>query len=221
MPAQNLMSALEAALADQVEDDERAPFRSVDCVREFISDENPPTTTNITLEMCVVAVKESASNFHLQLIDADYADQIDKVVGMLDKLDQQRRNQFVFALTLWKPKKRSITETWQYDVGVAYVFEKVHGLRLYYALPQGSVQLQIHRASDTLPVSEGGHDLGELRAAVAESTSNVVDDEDRATPATLKGKTTKGGTGSAAGDADTDANPSPKKRGRAAKTVGK
>eukprot|EP00644_Phytophthora_capsici_P007864 jgi/Phyca11/20395/fgenesh1_pg.PHYCAscaffold_63_\ len=203
----NLMNALEQELETQVEEARRPPFRSVDAVRDFISNENPSSDSSVSLEMCVVAVKDSWNLIRVELIDYDYTSRIEEVLRLLNKLDLQRRNKFVFSLTLWKPKKVDPANHWEFEVGRAYTFAKVHGLRLYYALPQGSSQLQSNRGAEPLSITdEDDRDLQELQSAAKDATVSK-----------MAASRIDGGRD----PASDDANPSPKKKIRAPKVDGK
>eukprot|EP00644_Phytophthora_capsici_P006280 jgi/Phyca11/18030/fgenesh1_pg.PHYCAscaffold_32_\ len=177
----NLMNALEQELETQVEEARRPPFRSVDAVRDFISNENPSSDSSVSLEMCVVAVKDSWNLIRVELIDYDYTSRIE------EKVDPANH--------------------WEYEVGRAYTFAKVHGLRLYYALPQGSSQLQSNRGAEPLSITdEDDRDLQELQSAAKDATVSK-----------MAASRIDGGRD----PASDDANPSPKKKIRAPKVDGK
>ncbi|ETN16133.1 hypothetical protein PPTG_06348 [Phytophthora nicotianae INRA-310] len=207
MPNANLMNALEQELETQVEEACRPPFSSVDAVRDFISNENPSSDSSVSLEMCVIAVKDSWNLIRVQLIDYDYTSRVEEVLRLINKLDVQRRYKFVFSLTLWKAKKVDPANHCEFEVGRAYTFAKVHGLRLYYALTQGSSQLQINREAEPLSTTdEYDHDLQELQSAAKDATVSK-----------MAASRIDGGR-DPAGD---DANPSPKKKIRVPKVDGK
>ncbi|KAG7397093.1 hypothetical protein PHYBOEH_001244 [Phytophthora boehmeriae] len=213
MTATHLMDALEAELADQVEEKSRAPFRCVDEVRAFVSDENPSVETNITVEMCVVSVKETFKFVRLEMIDYDFADRAEAVISLLDKIDQARRNKFVFSLTLWKPKKRVTTEEWIFEKGQVYCFAKVHALRLFYALPQGSAQLKANDKHKPLCAVETRNiSLSELEMAARDSLQG--DDRRQEGDADSGSSESYAETTQLNEKDGGDSNPSPKKRGR-------
>lgn len=215
------MNALEEELAEQIEDSRRAPFRSVADIRAFVSDEYPSATTNVSLDMCAVSVNEGLLNYRLELVDYEFAERIDEAIPLLDKLDKQRRSKFVFLLTLWKPKKRAITEGWEFIVGKVYHFNNVHSLCLFHAMPQGSVQLHSEQCvtKKTSRAEETPDAFAKLQLAASEMMSKSSEDRKSADTAVvdIHKKAAQG-----QGEGISDLNPSPKKRSRASKRdVGK
>ncbi|KAG1712445.1 hypothetical protein DVH05_000193 [Phytophthora capsici] len=148
MVTAGLLNALEAELANQVEESRRPPFETVDAVADHVDISEPKPSDSSALRMCVGRIIDQPKLVRLELIDGSEAGNVDKIMSTLEKLDTQRRSKFVFSLTAWKPKYRSIYDNPHYfQVGGVYLFPKVHGVRRYYNLLQGSTQLN----ADTPP----------------------------------------------------------------------
>ncbi|KAG1688845.1 hypothetical protein DVH05_003022 [Phytophthora capsici] len=142
MQSANLLTALEAELAEQVEESRRPPFETVEAIGNYVDVSEPKPSDSSALRMCVGRITDQAKLVRLELVDGTEAEHVDKIMEALDKLDSQRRSKFVFSLTAWKPKYRSIYDNPMYfQTGGVYVFPKVHALRRYFNLLQGSMQL--------------------------------------------------------------------------------
>eukprot|EP00644_Phytophthora_capsici_P008827 jgi/Phyca11/14090/fgenesh1_pg.PHYCAscaffold_6_\ len=112
MVTAGLLNALEAELANQVEESRRPPFETVDAVADHVDISEPKPSDSSALRI-------------LELIDGSEAGNVDKIMSTLEKLDTQRRSKFVFSLTAWKPKYRSIYDNPHYfQVGGVYLFPK-------------------------------------------------------------------------------------------------
>ncbi|KAG1705328.1 hypothetical protein DVH05_004259 [Phytophthora capsici] len=142
MRSASFLKALEAELADQVEESRRPPFETVEAIGDHVDSSDPKPGDASSLRMCVARITDQPKLVRLELIDGAEANNVDKIMEALDKLDSHRRSKFVFSLTAWKPKFRSLYDNPMYfQAGGVYLFPKVHGLRRYFNLLQGSTQL--------------------------------------------------------------------------------
>ncbi|KAG1712443.1 hypothetical protein DVH05_000191 [Phytophthora capsici] len=165
MQSASLLNVLEAELADQVEESLRPPFETVEAIGDHVDISNPKPSESSALHMCVGRITDTPKLVRLELINGGEAENVESIMTALDKLDTQRRSKFVFSLTAWKQKNRSVFDNPQYfQVGGVYLFPKVHAVRRYFNLLQGSTQLNPNaspqRVYPTLEQGRGGDNGG-------------------------------------------------------------
>ncbi|ETP55448.1 hypothetical protein F442_00003 [Phytophthora nicotianae P10297] len=77
----------------------------------------------------------------LTLIDAESGVQFKSIRVKFQRLDELRRKQYVFHLTLWDPKKKKGSGSKErFRVGGVYEFRKIHSVHYFAEAAQGSLQ---------------------------------------------------------------------------------
>ncbi|KAE9053037.1 hypothetical protein PF010_g33073, partial [Phytophthora fragariae] len=116
-------------------------FVSVKELREFTKTIDELQVVFLTVIMCVLAVERLANNrgTRLTLVDGFMQPHLKAYERKLERMDQSRKDTRVFKITVWDPKQRSLAKP-RFQVGVIYELKKIHGLKFYHDILQGSVQ---------------------------------------------------------------------------------
>ncbi|KAF1778211.1 hypothetical protein GQ600_7379 [Phytophthora cactorum] len=129
---------------------DRPAFRNVGAVRAFIANTNSAVANNVSLEMCMLAIKEQEKSWYLELADPSMEERAETALPEYQGPDYARCSKYIFQLSLWKNRNHVLNEA-TYRVGISYRFEKVHLLRLQYDCTVGSAA--IRQGLDTTPLS--------------------------------------------------------------------
>jgi hypothetical protein len=139
------LEELTQEFAKQVTSTARRFDRPRDLVK-FIADEKPTKLVKVTIDMCVMAVDEYDSCWHIDMIEKSEKDDFEQRKEIITKFeDDETRAKFVFCLSLWKTRRKSGDNMTgdDYLPGRAYIIEGVHHLQLFRSVSQGSVQARV------------------------------------------------------------------------------
>ncbi|KAE8973373.1 hypothetical protein PR002_g26220 [Phytophthora rubi] len=139
--ALDLLAEVDAELQEQADEETTNVFVSVKELREFTKTIDELQVVFLTVIMCVLAVERLANNrgTRLTLVDGFMQPHLKAYGRKLERMDQSRKDTRVFKITVWDPKQRSVARP-RFQVGIIYELKKIHGLKFYHDILQGSVQ---------------------------------------------------------------------------------
>ncbi|KAE9280624.1 hypothetical protein PF001_g24141, partial [Phytophthora fragariae] len=139
--ALDLLAEVDAELQEQADEETTDVFVSVKELREFTKTIDELQVVFLTVIMCVLAVERLVNNrgTRLTLVDGFMQPHLKAYGRKLERMDQSRKDARVFKITVWDPKQRSVVRP-RFQVGVIYELKKIHGLKFYHDILQGSVQ---------------------------------------------------------------------------------
>lgn len=137
--AAELLAEVDAELLEQAAEETANMFVDVKELREFAR--SVDASVMVTVIMCVLSVERLANNrgTRLILIDGFMQPHFKAYAKKLAAMDPFRKDSRVLKITVWDPRARSVTRP-RFQLGSIYELKKVHALKFYHDVLQGSLQ---------------------------------------------------------------------------------
>ena len=138
----DLLTELEDELREQTPKEGSGVFTSVKAMRQYIEENKPENGLRSRANCVCTKWKNLKNRWRVMCIDKAAKEVFVQANQALECIDRSRQNKFLFAITVWKPKRKfgSLSrELKNYEVGQVYRVGKVYNLQMYNNTAEGNI----------------------------------------------------------------------------------